>query len=240
MGKVGLLLAGLVAGLVGAAGPAKAVDLALVLLTDVSRSMDDADYALVKEGYRAAFADPEVIAALAGNPGGVAVAYVEFSGRGEVALIQGWDLLRDAASAQAFGAAVAAAPRSAAGNTALGAGIASAARLLQDGNFGATRQVIDVASDETGDGGRSAQVRDQVVAAGITINAIPVVRNQLVGAGAAPQGVTTARWGSGSIADFYEREIIGGPGAFVIEASDYGAFGAALKRKLLLELIAAR
>src|SRR3546814_13636662 len=47
--------------------PAAAVDLALVLLNDVSRSMDEVEYALVKDGYRAAFADPEVIAALVGN-----------------------------------------------------------------------------------------------------------------------------------------------------------------------------
>src|SRR3546814_62644 len=64
--------------------PAAAVDLALVLLNDVSRSMDEVEYALVKDGYRAAFADPEVIAALVGNGDGVAVAYVEFSGKDEI------------------------------------------------------------------------------------------------------------------------------------------------------------
>ena len=37
-----------------------AADLALVLLTDVSGSMGDDEFKLVKEGYRAAFADPEV------------------------------------------------------------------------------------------------------------------------------------------------------------------------------------
>ena len=61
--------------------PAAAVDLALVLLNDVSKSMDMTEYALVKDGYRAAFSDPEVIAALLSNGGGIAVAYVEFSGK---------------------------------------------------------------------------------------------------------------------------------------------------------------
>src|SRR3546814_4165297 len=78
--------------------PAAAVDLALVLLNDVSRSMDEVEYALVKDGYRAAFADPEVIAALVGNGDGVAVAYVEFSGKDEISQVLDWQVLTDAAS----------------------------------------------------------------------------------------------------------------------------------------------
>ncbi|MFN4764782.1 DUF1194 domain-containing protein, partial [Gillisia sp. Q332] len=70
--------------------PAAAVDLALVLLNDVSKSMDDGEYALVKDGYRAAFSDPEVIAALLGNTGGIAVTYVEFSGRDEIQRVLDW------------------------------------------------------------------------------------------------------------------------------------------------------
>jgi len=34
--------------------------------------------------------------------------------------------------------------------------------------------------------------------------------------------------------------VIGGPGAFVVEAGDFDVFGEALKRKLLLELVASR
>src|SRR3546814_6094052 len=103
--------------------PAAAVDLALVLLNDVSRSMDEVEYDLVKDGYRAAFADPEVIAALVGNGDGVAVAYVEFSGKDEISQVVDWQVLTDAASERAFGEAVDAAPRTSAGNTALSVGI---------------------------------------------------------------------------------------------------------------------
>src|SRR3546814_3206766 len=77
--------------------------------------MDEVEYALVKDGYRAAFADPEVIAALVGNGDGVAVAYVEFSGKDEISQVLDWQVLTDAASARAFGEAVAAAPRTSAG-----------------------------------------------------------------------------------------------------------------------------
>lgn len=39
------------------------------------------------------------------------------------------------------------------------------------------------------------------------------------------------------ITEFYRQNVIGGPGSFVIEARSFEAFGEALKRKLLLELI---
>lgn len=218
--------------------PALAVDLALVLLNDVSKSMDESEYALVKDGYRAAFSDPEVIAALLGNRGGVAVAYVEFSGKDEVKLVRDWEVLIDAASARAFGEAVASAPRSSAGNTALSAGLSAAARMLMEGGFAGARRVIDVASDHPSDGGRSAAVRDAAVDAGITINALPIVDGHPIGTFDGRMTYTTAQWGTGGIKGFYLANVVGGPGSFAVEAHDYAVFGEALKRKLLLEFIA--
>jgi len=235
--RMTLLLAALLAATTAHA--ASAAELALVLLTDVSKSMDNDEYAMVKAGYRAAFADPEVVAAILGT-GSVAVAYVEFSGADEIVLVKGWDLLTDAASARAFGEAVAAAPRSSAGETALAASIAQAARLLSEGDFGAARRVIDVASDHPSDGGRSAGVRDAVVAAGITINAIPIVSDDPIGTFNGHLTYSSTVWGLGGAVEFYRRDVIGGPGAFVVEAGDFSVFGEALKRKLLLELVASR
>ncbi|WP_193368380.1 DUF1194 domain-containing protein [Pelagibius marinus] len=218
--------------------PAEAIDLALVLLNDVSQSMDEGEYALVKDGYRSAFADPDVIAALMGNTGGVAVAYVEFSGKDEVKKVLDWQVLTDAASARAFGQAIAAAPRSSAGNTALSAGLSAAARMLLESDFGAARQVIDIASDHPSDGGRCGPIRDAAVAAGITINALPIIDEQVIGTIDGRQTYSTARWGSESVVDFYRRTVVGGPGSFAVEARTYAVFGEALKRKLLLEFIA--
>jgi hypothetical protein len=196
---------------------ASAAELALVLLTDVSKSMDNDEYAMVKAGYRAAFADPEIVAAILGA-GSVAVAYVEFSGADEIVLVKGWDLLTDALSAS----------------------IAQAARLLNEGDFGAARRVIDVASDHPSDGGRSAFVRDAAVATGITINAIPIINNDPIGTFDGRMTYSTAHWGLGGAIEFYRRDVIGGPGAFVVEAGDFSVFRDALKRKLLLELVASR
>jgi hypothetical protein len=234
-----LLLAAALTAWAPTAQPAQPVDLALVLLTDVSQSMDNDEYAMVKEGYRAAFADPEVIAAIQ-NTGGVAVAYVEFSGAREIALVKGWDVITDARSAQAFGEAIAAAPRTAAGETALAASLRQATLLLEDSGFATARRIIDVASDHPHDGGRSATARDAAVEAGITINALPIISNDPIGTFDGRMTYATAQWGLGGIAGFYNLNVIGGPGSFLVEANGIAAFGEALKRKLLLELIASR
>jgi hypothetical protein len=211
------------------------VDLALVLLTDVSRSMSDREYRMVKDGYKAAFADPEVIRAILDNSKGVAVAYVEFSGRDEFTVVKGWDVLTDAASAHSFGEAVAIATRTSSGNTALAPSIKRAAEMLTADASASGRRVIDVASDHLWDGGRAATVRDAAVAAGITINALPIIDTRPIGT--FDGRMSYAEWGSEGGVAFYRNYVIGGPGSFLIEVHDYGAFGEALKRKLLRELI---
>jgi hypothetical protein len=214
---------------------ARPVDLALVLLTDVSRSMSDREYQMVKDGYKAAFTDPEVIRAILDNSRGVAVAYVEFSGRDEFTVVKGWDVLTDAASAHSFGDAVAIAPRTSSGNTALAPSIKKAAEMLTADASASARRVIDVASDHLWDGGRSATVRDAAVAAGITINALPIIDTRPIGT--FDGRMSYAEWGSEGGVAFYRNYVIGGPGSFLIEVHDYAAFGEALKRKLLRELI---
>ena len=230
-----VLFAGLLAGWTVMPRPAAAVDLALVLLTDVSKSMDSGEHQLVKDGYRTAFADPEVIAAIVGNRGGVAVAYVEFSGADEVVMVRGWEVLTDAPSARTFGEAVASAPRSSAGNTALAGALRQAMWMLQEAEFGSARLVIDVASDHPTDGGRSASARDAAVEAGITINALPIIDDRPLGT--FDGHMTYMDWRMEHITEFYRQNVIGGPGSSVIEARSFEAFGEALKRKLLLELI---
>jgi len=213
------------------------VDLALVLLTDVSRSVDDREYDMVKQGYKAAFSDPEVIEALLTNSKGVAIAYVEFSGKDEFTIVKGWDILTDAGAAQAFGAAVATAPRTSAGGTALAPSLKKSIEMLKSAASSTARRVIDVASDHPNDDGRSSSVRDTAVAAGITINALPIVDGRPVVSYDGHLTYATQQWGFEDTVAFYRNHVIGGPGSFLVEARDYAAFGEALKRKLLRELI---
>jgi hypothetical protein len=233
-----LILAALLAAATQTPAPAAAAELALVLLTDVSGSMDGAEYAMVKDGYRAAFADPQVLAAIAANAGGIAVTYVEFSDATNFRIVRGWSLLTDEASARAFGDAVAASPRSSTGNTALAASLRQATTLLQEANFGDARKVIDIASDHPWDGGRSGPVRDRAVEAGITINALPILEKFQYRSFDGQTNTASIEWRASDMAAFYRQYVIGGDGSFLIEANDYSAFGEALKRKLLRELIA--
>ena len=96
--------------------PARAsdsVDLTLVLVTDVSRSIDDSEFKLEKDGYAAAFTSRQVIDAIqGGNIGAIAVAYVEFASSFEVRTVLDWSVIRDQASARAFADKLEAAPRS--------------------------------------------------------------------------------------------------------------------------------
>src|SRR6185436_1038875 len=107
------------------------VDLALVLLTDVSQSIDDGRFAVQKEGYRAAFRDPDVLAAiLGGGIGRVAVAYAEFAGDSQARVVVGWTMIGSPEQAAAFADAVVAAGRPEPGDTSIAAGLGLATSLL--------------------------------------------------------------------------------------------------------------
>ena len=68
---------------------AEPVDVALVLVSDVSRSVDDSEFNSRRPATRAAFVDPRVQAAIKGGPiGAIAVAYVEFAGNYEVRTVR--------------------------------------------------------------------------------------------------------------------------------------------------------
>ena len=126
-----LLIASLVLPRPAGAGE-RTVDLALVLLTDVSRSVDQREYALMKEGYAAALTDSRVLAAITGGEhASVAILYVEFAGAYEVRTMVDWTVVHDAASAAAFAAQVKAAPRSFWGRTSISAGIEHAMAALE-------------------------------------------------------------------------------------------------------------
>ena len=124
--------------------PARAaddVDLALVLVTDVSRSIDDSEFALEKDGYAAAFTSDKVLSAIKSGPlGSIAVAYVEFASGFEVKTVLDWTVIRDPASAKAFVDRLSAAPRSYWGRTAISAGIDHAVGMLAESGYNASRR----------------------------------------------------------------------------------------------------
>ncbi|MGH6725179.1 MAG: DUF1194 domain-containing protein [Pseudolabrys sp.] len=40
----------------------------------------------------------------------------------------------------------------------------------------------------------------------------------------------------GGLADYYRDNVVGGPGAFVLEAKDFNSFGQAIVKKLIAEI----
>jgi hypothetical protein len=120
---------------------ADSVDMTLVLVSDVSRSVDDAEFKLQKEGYTEAFTSRQVIEAIrGGSVGAIAVAYVEFASSFEVRTVVDWTVIRDEASARDFADRIVAAPRSFWGRTAISSGIDRAVQLLAESGFETQRR----------------------------------------------------------------------------------------------------
>lgn len=219
----------------------RTVDLALVLLTDVSRSVDAQEYALMKEGYATALTDPRVIAAIAGGPqAAIAILYVEFAGAHEVRTLVEWTVVHDAASAQAFAQRVKAAPRAFWGRTSISAGIehsmAALTRDLAAAGIEAPRQVIDVCGDGTNNSGREVTaVRDEAVAAGITINAL-VILSDPDDPRAANAWIASHVNPPGGLTNWFRENVIGGLGAFALAVEDFASFGQGITRKLITEI----
>ncbi len=208
------------------------VDLALVLVDDVSGSINDDEFALQKKGYVSAFDDPKVIAAITGGTvGAIAVAYVEFAGDYQVRTVLDWQIIHDANSSKAFAAALGEAERSFRGHTAISAGIDRAMQLLAHADVRADRRVIDVCGDGTNNAGRDVvDARRDALRAGVTINGLAIANESDV------PWLEAHTHPPGGLANYYRQNVTGGPGSFVLEIHDYRSFATAIARKLINEI----
>jgi len=208
------------------------VDLELALAIDVSGSIDEEEASLQRTGYIAAFQNPRVIEAIRhGILGRIAVAYYEWAGYGHNKVIAGWTVIHDRASALAFAESLYQPPPETARRTAIGQAIAFAMPLFDANDIDGTRRVIDVSGDGPNNWGQpSTAARDFAVAAGITINGLPIVNDR------------PSRWDWPSMAnlDLYYRDcVIGGPGSFLVVANTFEDFAAAVLKKLIMEIAGA-
>ena len=212
-------------------GPARAeeaVDVALVLAVDVSRSIDEDEARLQREGYRAAVADPVVVAAIRGGLiGAVGIAYVEWAGIEYQRTVIPWRRIATQADANSWAAALADAPRASLSWTSISGALRHARRVLAECPWEATRRVIDVSGDGVNNSGPPAdRERDAAVAEGIVINGLPIINDR----------PTFGRLPPVPLDDYYRENVIGGDGAFMIVAEDFESFGVAVKRKLIREI----
>ncbi|MBI3453135.1 MAG: DUF1194 domain-containing protein [Rhodospirillales bacterium] len=226
-----LLLAGALLRPDGAA-VAETVDLELVLAVDVSRSIDDEEFTLQRQGYARAFAHPAVIRAIQANPQRkIAVIFIEWSGYDFQKVVVPWTTISDGESGALFGEAILRQPRSFHGWTSISGAIDFAIQQFGRGGYEAERRVIDVSGDGINNSGRpTTEARDAAVAAGIVINGL-VIMNDRPGSGLlqSPQP---------PLDQYYREQVVGGPGAFVIAIADFSTFAYAIVNKLVKEIAA--
>ena len=215
--------------LVHAAPP---VDVALVLVDDVSGSINDDEYKLEKQGYYDAFTNPGVISAIQGGPiGAIAVAFVEFAGEGQIENVVGWTVIHDAQSSRAFAQKLQDAPRSSWGHTAIGEGVTLAMQDLADSGLQATRRVIDVAGDGTNNSGRPVEdARDEAAKQGIVINGLAIANESDI------PWLQRHTHPPGGLGNYYRHSVTAGETSFVLEVHSYQSFTEAVTRKLVQEI----
>lgn len=202
------------------AASAEDVELELVLLADASGSITEAEIAFQRQGYAEAMTDPRVLRVIEQSAyGKIAVTYVEWAAN--TAQVTPWMVVDGPEAAAAFADALVGPPRQAVGRNAIGGALLDAKRLIEMNDFDGWRKVIDFSGDSPNSfsGPSIAFARDEVLAAGIVINAL---------------AISTAD--RPYLPDAYRDQIIGGPGAFVVEAEGREDFADAVRRKLILEI----
>jgi Protein of unknown function (DUF1194) len=197
------------------------VTVAIVLAVDTSGSVSNARFELQKQGYAAAFRNPQVLISIRSlATQAIAVTMMQWTGPRLHVVVADWTPINDKTSADSFAAAIEAAPRQLFGGGTSISGAIDYSRVLLAGNpFRATRHIIDISGDGSNNSGRSVtQARDEAVADGIGINGLPIL---------------TVEPG---LDYYYYENVIGGPGAFMIPAENYDTFADAILKKLINEI----
>jgi len=197
------------------------VGLELVLLVDVSASVNDEEFRLQVGGLAGAFASAAVLNAIRTlAPRGMAVCVVQWADQAFQQRSVDWTVLLRDTDVLWFAGKIATMPRRSHGDhTAIGDALAFGLSELQSNGYMGLRQVIDVSGDGRNNGGRRLSgAREEVLKNGVTINGLAIL-NEL------PQ-----------LGKYFQDRLIGGEGAFVMTALDYTDFARAMRHKLEQEI----
>lgn len=233
MNRAGWIVGGLTA--LAMAGSVAAqdlpVDLEIVLAVDVSGSVDDVEAQQQREGYVEAFRDPLVHRAIEqGAYQRIAVTYVEWASYNDQRTVVGWTLLDGAEACERFASMLAEAPIGRGRWTSISGAIDYALPLFDANGFEGERRVIDISGDGTNNNGRPVEdARWDALDRGIVINGLPILNDR-----PQPFGMPTPR--QLALDDYYERWVIGGPGSFMVVATDFEDFRRAVLAKLVREI----
>jgi hypothetical protein len=207
------------------------VDVELVIAVDVSNSMDPEEQALQREGYILGLTSREFLQALRdGSHGRIAITYFEWAGQGDQRIILPWRLIDGPESAEAVTNEIKQTPYRRAPWTSIFGALQFAKPLFDSSGYRGLRRVIDVSGDGSNNMGPPVTImRDDVLAAGITINGLPIMLSRGYATGPAVPNLDL----------YYEDCVIGGPGSFLIAIKDREQFKEATRNKLVQEIAAA-
>jgi hypothetical protein len=205
------------------------VDLKLVLLIDVSSSVDSVESRLQRKGYVDAMTDPSVLKAITkGRLGRIAITYVEWAGARNHSVLAPWTVIEDFASVFAFATLIEEAPRSSGEWTSISGALTFGALQFEKISISSDRKTMDISTDgPNNDGPSPALARDSAIAEGITINGLPIVNNRLQISGMKQMP---------NYDHYFADCVIGGRNAFMVIADDYQDFARAIKKKLIFEI----
>lgn len=167
------------------------VDTELLLLVDVSGSVNSSEYNLMMQGYANAFRSTNLISAISsGYHGSIAVALAFWSGANDQSIGVNWMEISNTSSANDFASAIEATTRPFNGMTAVGSALSYGSTLFGDevggvdNGYQSLVQVIDISGDgednntppDTGDRAENVRnARDQAIANGVDmINGLPI------------------------------------------------------------------
>ena len=211
------------------------VDLELVLAVDISRSMDEDEHTLQRDGYVSAFRHKDVINALTGGPEGrIAVTYMEWAN--DARQVIPWTIIDSAKAAHDFADRLAAEPIYGERRTSITRALYEAERLIRENGIDSHRQVIDVSGDGANNtGGAVEEARDFVLKRKININGLPILLHTNgqggYGGGYNPWGIDIP-----NLDRYYKHCVIGGDGAFIAPVFDLKQLSATIRKKLVLEI----
>ena len=202
------------------------VDLQLVLLVDVSRSMTARELEIQRRGYAEALQSDAVFKAIqSGLLQRIALTYVEWAGGQEV--VVDWTLIETKDDLQSFAEQLSVRLDPALRRTAISEALIFGMRSLDTSPFDSFRKVIDISGDGPNNQGRPVLVaRDKILSQGIVINGLPLMTREGMG----------LQWHLEGLDIYYRTCVIGGPGSFAIPVKDWNDFAAAVRRKLVLEI----
>jgi hypothetical protein len=198
-----------------------AVDLELVLAVDASSSVTSEEFTLQMRGLAEAFRHPGVQGAVrASGDRGIAVSLIQWSESNNQSVSIDWRRLHEPETLESFAEEIELTPRFVVGGgTAIGSAIKFAMKHIDKGPYAGVRRVIDISGDgRANQGPLPPLVRDEVVARGITINGLAILNEDQF------------------VDQYYVFNVIGGTGAFMMTATDFEDFAAAIVRKLIQEI----